>query len=152
MQQMMCHPEADAICALQSSRHMSTALFTEVGEDGMARGLIPLPEFEPDLKQISTAHFGLTLIRASSLKRLPRPWFIPVPDEDGRWSDEKKIDEDINFWRNWKEAGNTLFLANRVPIGHIEVMARWPGEDLQAIFQPINEFNKTGVGPTGVWK
>jgi predicted SAM-dependent methyltransferase len=149
---MMAHPEADAIACVQSSRHLPTALFTVQDEEGKARARISMEEFEPDLKQISTAHFGLTLLRASKLKALPRPWFIPVPDSEGRWVGDDKIDEDINFWVKWRAAGNTLYLANRIPIGHIEVMGRWPGKDLQAIYQPVSEFNKTNRPPEGAWE
>lgn len=152
IQLMMAHPEADAIVALQSSRHLPTALFTVLGDDGKALGQIPLEDLESDLKKIATAHFGLTLIRASKLRELPRPWFHSVPDSDGRWTDEKKIDEDVNFWRKWYLAGNTLFLANRVPIGHAELMVRWPGQDLQVIYQPMREFNETGKAPDGAWR
>jgi hypothetical protein len=152
LQLLMAHPEADAIAALQSSRHLPTALFTVLGDDGTPQGRLPIADFDPDLKAVATAHFGLTLIRSSKLRELPRPWFLPVPDEDGRWTDDKKIDEDIRFWVEWRKAGNTLFVANRVPIGHIEVMARWPGKDLQAIFQPMREFNDTGRPPDGAWE
>jgi predicted SAM-dependent methyltransferase len=149
---MMAHPEADAIAALQSSRHLPTALFTVLDEDGKALGRIPLELMSPDLTKIATAHFGLTLIRADKLRSLPKPWFHSVPDEDGGWADDKKIDEDVNFWRKWNLAGNTLFLANRVTIGHAELMVRWPGADLQAVFQPMREFNETGKAPDGAWQ
>lgn len=151
MQLMMAHPEADAIAALQSSRHLPTALFTVLDADGKARPQIALEELAPDLLKVSTAHFGLTLIRADRLQALPKPWFIPVPDAAGRWSDDGKIDEDINFWVKWREAGHTLFVANRVAIGHAELMVRWPGHDLQAFYQPIREFNDKGA-PEGVWR
>lgn len=150
MQLLMVHPEADAIVALQSSRHLPTALFTVKDENGKNISRIALDEFETDLKKIDTAHFGLTLIRANKLRDLPRPWFHSIPDSDGRWSDDK-IDEDINFWIKWREIGNTLFLANRVPCGHAELMVRWPGKDLQAIFQPMTEFNKTRRPPNEGW-
>jgi predicted SAM-dependent methyltransferase len=39
---MMAHPQADAIATLQSSRHVDTALFTVMGEDGKAVGRIRL--------------------------------------------------------------------------------------------------------------
>lgn len=150
MQLMICHPEADAVCPVQSSRHLPTALFTVRDEKGDARAQIPLDEFKPDLKQISSAHFGLTLIRADKLRALPKPWFHSVPSEANDWHDGH-IDEDIAFWRSWEKAGNTLFLANRISIGHCEVMVRWPGADLQAFFQPVREFNENGP-PAEAWK
>ena len=76
-----------------------------------------------------------------------------MPSLDGQWHyGDDHVDEDINFWARWHEAGNNLFLANRVAVGHIEVMSRWPGKDLQAIYQPMGEFNKTGKAPDAVWK
>lgn len=151
MQLMMAHPEADAIVALQSSRHLPTALFTKRDADGQPIGRLNTEMMEPDLMPVSSAHFGLTLIRAEKLAALPKPWFLPVAAPNGEWHiDSGKIDEDINFWVQWEKAGNTLFLANRVVCGHIEVMVRWPGQDLQAIHQPVREFNETGA-PDGVW-
>lgn len=149
MQLMMVHPEADAIAALQSSRHLPTALFTKKGDDGKPLGRLDTDLMSDDLMRISTAHFGLTLIRADKLRDLPKPWFHAAPDPDGGWHDGH-IDDDINFWVQWEKVGNSLYLANRVPIGHIEVMARWPGKDLQAVFQPVREFNENGP-PAGIW-
>lgn len=149
MQLMMCHPEVDALAPIQSSRHLRTALFTVEGPDGKATGRIPFTAFEPDIQQILTAHFGLTLIRADKLRTLPKPWFYSTPDAEGRWEDGK-IDDDIQFWKAWRENGNTLYLANRVAVGHAELMIRWPGKDLQAIYQPMTEFHKGGV-PDGAW-
>lgn len=150
MQLMMAHPEADAIAPIQSSRHLPTALFTVKGEDGKPMSRLNTEELAPDLKRVDTAHFGLTLIRADKLRALPKPWFQSVPSPAGDWRDGH-VDEDINFWVKWGAAGNTLMLANRVVIGHAELMVRWPGEDLQAFFQPMHEFNKQGV-PAQVWK
>jgi hypothetical protein len=102
------------------------------------------------LKQVPTAHFGLTLIRADKLRALPKPWFHSVPSPAGDWNDGH-VDEDIEFWRKWGRAGNSLYLANRVAIGHAELMVRWPGEDLQVRFQSMTDFQTKGV-PDEVWK
>jgi SAM-dependent methyltransferase len=153
MQLMMAHPEADAITAIQSSRHRPTALFTKRDENDAPMERIAVENMSVDMMQIASAHFGLTLFRADKLKAFPKPWFHSVPSSDGRWQpDDDHVDEDIQFWLNWQKAGNTLFLANRVAIGHIEIMARWPGKDLQTIYQPMGEFNKTGAAPEGTWK
>jgi hypothetical protein len=151
LQLMLCHPEAGAIAALQSSRHLPTALFTVLDDDGKAQGRLPVADFDPDLKEISTAHFGLTLIRTEALRTMPKPWFMPVPDKEGRWSDDGKVDEDIAFWVKLREAGHRLFLANHVVVGHIQEMIRWPGKDLQAVYQEMTEFNKTGHAPDEAW-
>lgn len=153
MQLMMVHPEAHAIAALQSSRHLPTALFTKRDENGDHMGRVLLEDMAGDLMRVSSAHFGLTLIRADRLRALPKPWFHSKPSSDGEWHyGDDHIDEDINFWVNWEKAGNSLFIANRAAIGHLEVMARWPGKDIQAIYQPMSEFNNTGKAPEGAWK
>lgn len=151
MQLLLAHPEADAVTAIQSSRHRPTALFTKRDDDDIPMERIAIEDMASDLMQVSSAHFGLTLLRAEKLEALPKPWFHSVPSSNGDWHDDH-IDEDVNFWVKWKEAGNTLFLANRVAVGHIEVMSRWPGKDLQAIYQPMGDFNKTGKAPDDVWK
>lgn len=149
IQLAMVHPEADAIAPIQSSRHLAPALFTIEGPEGKYQDKVALETMRGDLRPVSSAHFGLTLIRTEKLRSLSRPWFLAQPGADGRWGDDR-VDEDIVFWKKWRAAGNTLFLANRIAIGHMEVMARWPGKDLQAFFQPMNEFNRRGA-PDGVW-
>lgn len=152
IQLMMAHPEADAITAIQSSRHRPTALFTKRDENDVPMERIPIDKMSSDLMQIASAHFGLTIFRSEKIRALPKPWFHSVPSSEGRWQyDDDHVDEDINFWLSWQKAGNTLFLANRVAIGHAELMCRWPGKDLQAIYQPMGEFNKTGKAPEGTW-
>ena len=150
IQLAMAHPEADAIAPLQSSRHVPMSLFTVKGDDGKNLGKINLETMRPDLRAVDTAHFGLTLIRKEKLQALPKPWFHSTPDEEGRWGDGK-VDEDIAFWESWRAAGNTLFLANRIVVGHAELMVRWPGADLQTRFQSMNDFNKNGI-PDFAWK
>ena len=150
MQLMMLHPEADAIAPIQSSRHLKTALFTVDGPEGENAPQLKRTDFDPDLQPVATAHFGLTLIRTSALRRLPKPWFHSVPDADGGWG-EGRIDEDIAFWRKWREAGNSLFLANRVAIGHAELMVRWPDINLEVFYQSMADWQNEGV-PAGTWE
>lgn len=145
MQLMMAHPEADAIAPVQSGRGMDHALFAVDQGGGVSREV-----FEPDLFPITTAHFGLTLIRAEKLAAFGKPWFHDVPAPDGSWGDGRK-DADIDFWLKWKAAGNTLFLANRVVVGHLDVTVRWPGEDFKPIHQPLRDWRADGP-PKEVWK
>ena len=148
---MMTRPDAHAIAAMQSSRHLETALFTVRDEQNEPIPTINTAELQSELLKVSSAHFGLTLIRADKLRSLPKPWFYPVAAPDGTWGDGK-IDEDVQFWENWRKAGNSLFVANRIVAGHMELCVRWPGQDLQVILQPVREFNETGSAPDGVWK
>jgi hypothetical protein len=149
MQLMCCYPEADAIAAVQSGRGKELPLFTIRDERGGNVSETLLSDFDADLKAVSTAHIGLTLIRSEKLRSLPKPWFHDVPASDGSWNDGR-IDADINFWRKWEAAGNSLYIANRVPIGHMELMVRWPGQDLRAIHQEVSEWRKTGK-PEEAW-
>lgn len=151
IQTMMVHPEIDALAPIQSSRHLSTALFTVHDAAGENAPRVPLSDLtDSDVKKVATAHFGLTLIRTAKLKALPKPWFMPVPSPAGDWNDGH-VDEDIEFWRKWARAGNSLYLANRVAIGHAELMIRLPGKDLQVFYESITEFQRTGAFPPETW-
>lgn len=146
---MMLYPEIDALAPIQSSRHVPTALFTVRAPEGSNAPRILRAELAGDTMPVSTAHFGLTLLRTSKLKALPKPWFHSVPSPTGEWNDES-VDEDINFWRKWEAAGNTLHLANRIAIGHAELMARWPDGNLDVHYQPMTDFRAKGV-PAECW-
>ena len=149
MQIVMAHPEVDALAPIQSSRHLPTALFTVRGAEGDNAPSIPRTHFEGEISPVVTAHFGLTMIKASKLRQLPKPWFHSTPSPAGDWN-EGHIDEDIEFWRKWESAGNSLYLANRVAIGHAELMVRWPDQNLNVFYQPTTEFQQNGV-PNEVW-
>lgn len=150
MRLMLLHPEADAICPLQSARGWNSPLMTMVLPDGMDPNKVPKNHFDGDLTQLKTGHFGLTMIRTSALKDLPKPWLWSKPAPDGSWNDGR-VDEDIYFWRQWEAAGKTLFNANRVVVGHLELMIKWPGRDLGVTHQRASDFWKDGP-PKGVWK
>jgi hypothetical protein len=150
MQLMCCHPEVDALAAVQAGRSKDLPLFTVRATNGHNAEQVPAASFAPDLAPVSTAHFGLTLLRTEKLRVLPKPWFRSQPADDGGWGDGH-VDADIAFWRRWDEAGNSLFLANRVPIGHLELMVKWPGPDLRVVHQDIGDWRKTGT-PEGIWQ
>jgi SAM-dependent methyltransferase len=147
---MLLHPEADAICPLQSARGWHTPLMTMELPEGMSPGKVPTSYFSGDLIKLRTGHFGLTLIRTASLKGLSKPWLWSKPAPDGSWNDGR-VDDDIYFWRQWAAAGKTLFNANRVVVGHLELMIKWPGRDLGVFHQRAADFWKDGP-PKGVWK
>ncbi len=144
------HPEADAIAALQVHRREPRPLMTmeHQPEDNVVR--LERAQLRQELLKIGTAHFGLTLLKVSKLNGLERPWFRSVPDENNQWG-ERKIDADIAFWKGWQAAGNSLYLANRVPIGHLEMMIRWPGREMRPILQEPGEFWESGA-PEGIWR
>ena len=142
--------DVDAIAPLQASRTKPSPLMTMNGPDGKKLAEVPADTFDTELTKVATAHFGLTLIRVEALKKLPKPWFLSVPDERGEWG-EGRTDDDIYFWRKFEEYGFGLYQANRVPIGHAELMVRWPGRDFQAIYQHPSNFYSEGK-PSEVWK
>jgi catechol 2,3-dioxygenase-like lactoylglutathione lyase family enzyme len=154
MQLMCCYPDADAIAAVQAGRgSLAGRLFTMRGEDGQNVRQVPADLFEQDLTQVSTAHFGLTLLSADKLRAMPKPWFRDVPDPEGSWN-TGRVDADIAFWNAWNTEGNSLHLANRVPIGHLELTVLWPaplGENTAPLTQPVGEWRASGK-PAAAWQ
>ena len=147
---MLLHPEADAICPLQSARGWSSPLMTVRLPDGIEADKVPRSYFDADLSVLRTGHFGCTLIRAAALKDVPRPLFWAKPAADGTWGDGH-VDDDIYFWRQWEAAGKTLFNANRVVVGHLELMIKWPTRNLGVTHQRVAEFWNHGL-PKEVWR
>lgn len=148
---MRAHPEVDAIAPVQSRRGTKGTLFLLLDDDGeILSGEVPTAHFRKPLVRARTAHFGFTLFRASRLKGLPLPWFWSRPNREGHW-EEDRIDDDIGFWHTWGEAGRNLWIAPRVVIGHLELMIRWPDEQLVAIAQEVAAYHKGGRPPQ-VWR
>lgn len=144
------HPEVDALVPVQVGRQGKQALCTMRTRSGQWLDKIPRETFAGALAPIATGHFGLTLIRASALLKLPHPWFMPEPNRDGQWG-EGRTDEDIYFWKHLKAHGGQAFLANRVVIGHLELMALWPDQNLGVTYQLPKEFYETGR-PANCWR
>ena len=138
------NPHADAVTTMQMGRFSGILLSTESGQ-------ITLEELKNnDLVKIKTGHFGLTVIRASSLKEVVKPWFTAECDSDGEWGDEK-TDEDTYFWNNWELCGKTLYVAPRLVIGHCELLVKYPDEHLQGIYTTTAHFDEFGK-PSDCWK
>ena len=150
VQLMIDHPEADAIIPFQQGRSGMGPLLTIKTKTGQVREIIQRKEFEPDLIKIATGHFGLTLIRTSSLLKLPHPWFKPEPAPNGQWG-PGRIDDDIHFWKKMEEHGMNIFSANRVVIGHLELVVTWPDENLVRVYQTMSDYCENGKLKT-VWK
>lgn len=144
------HPEADALAALQVHRRKATPLMTIATDTGKNAASLPYEAFSDELIKARTAHFGLTLINAKKLRALPMPWLHGQPESNGDWG-EGRIDPDVAFWKNWERAGNTLYVANRVPVGHLEAMIRWPGRKLAATYQHPGDYHDQGR-PDDVWR
>jgi predicted SAM-dependent methyltransferase len=137
------HPEADAIAPVQVHRDMDSHLFVIKDDKGEILKSVPGPMLEGPLTKVSTAHFGLTVIRASALAKLKKPWFLETPDPRGEW-EEGRIDADIHFWQNWEKCGLTLYQANRVHVGHEQTMVTWSGADWKPKHQYMGDYGQQG--------
>ena len=145
------HPEAAAIAATQIGRGHYRMLLTVKGKSGQVRSEIPLKEFqENETTKIASSHFGLTVLRVSDLMDIPHPWFLARPNSDGQWA-PGRIDADIAFWKLLEKHKKTVLSANRVVVGHLELMTTWPSEDGKPIYQLPEKNHKEGK-PKGVWK
>lgn len=144
---MEAFPEVDCVAGLQMRRTVeSQPLFGLVDANGKARSQIPADDLGRNLLPVSHAHFGLTLFRRESLDKLPRPWFTATPGKGGSWaSSSDKVDPDIQFWRDWRNAGLSLYLAPKVPVGHIAEVILWPGEGLETVYQSLSDYEDQGV-------
>lgn len=108
------NPHIDALAALQCRRGSPYPLLTTgSGVDDQAIEISNQPF------KVTTAHFGLTLIRVDALRDVDKPWFYAKPEDDGNWGDER-MDDDIWFWHQWRKAGKTIYVAPSVSIGHLE--------------------------------
>lgn len=142
---MKACPDVDAIFPLQSKRGCQQALFSIGGsKDGRIKAAIAEEELMRHLLPANTGHFGLTIFRASSLRKFPHPWMVPEPSREGRW-DGGHTDADINFWQRFIKAGFKCCLAPRVVVGHLEHVVSWPGKDLKPIFQREDDYAEVGI-------
>jgi len=140
------------ICSLQLNRHTQFALFTHRTQDSGGKysdrlEIVPGTELYP----IATGHFGLTLIRTSALARMKHPWFIGQPAEDGTWTPNKCVDDDITFWQQFERLGMKAFVALHVVIGHLEEFIMWPGPDLKCVYQRAQDYFESGK-PEGLFQ
>jgi hypothetical protein len=88
----------DAVAPLQTKRDDGVPMFTPEGH-GHKIGLVELPNtwFEAVIQPVETAHFGLTLIRSSALKK-PQPrgsWARQRPTDTGATPKKAKTTESI---------------------------------------------------------
>lgn len=134
MQLMAEYPEVDALMPIQMKREEDTVL---AGVEDSSKANHEYAA-DTDLIQVDTGHFGLTFFRLASFAKLKKPWFLPVPNADGEWG-EGRLDEDIYFWKNFRESGLKLCLTPQVLIGHIQLMVTWPGT-LEKGSRPFHQY------------
>jgi len=137
LQQFAQTPEADAMAALQCRRGKGFPLMTIEGQTSQT-----ISDKKPF--RVTTAHFGLTLIRVSALKEVAKPWFFSRPDSDGEYGDDR-LDDDIWFWHQWKEAGKSIYVAPDVSIGHLEETVAIFDDDLNPRIEYLNEWREKNL-------
>lgn len=146
----LAHPQVDALVPLEMSRISGVPLMTVPGADGNAVREIDRAAMDETLLPILTGHFGCTLLKASAVQKMEKPWFLGVPAADGGWGDGR-TDDDTYFWRQWKKAGNAAFCAPRCVIGHAELYIIWPNRNLENTLQHSRDYWRDG-SPMGVWR
>lgn len=143
----------DVVAALQMKRRSDEPLFTMASQDGQRLAEAPRDWFIlNNIVKANTAHFGFTMMRAAALKRMPHPWFLGKPDEDGQWG-PGRVDDDIHFWQVAQEHGVKCGVCTRVIVGHCEVWMKWPDGNMKGVMQHPGDFwDKGGHPPEQAWK
>lgn len=128
-------PDIDALAAMQRRRTDDVPLMAIRGQTSVA--------VEGQPVKVSSAHFGLTVLRMTALADVPKPWFRSVPNEEGEWG-ENRLDDDIYFWRQWEAAGKTVFVEPNVRIGHLQVMVDEYDENFQPRTVYVSDWQRNG--------
>lgn len=140
---MESRPEIDALFPLQIQRERDRVLLTMVDGNGRRLERVDAAIFRSEAVECETGHFGLTFFRADAFRKMGKPWFLGVPEPEGTWGD-RRVDEDIYFWKEWNRCGNRCFVSPRVRIGHLQLNITWPGEDLRTIHQYCTKYGDGG--------
>lgn len=134
------NPQYDCIVPLQIRRGtFEEILATFAGQPDMSQALVP----------ILTGHFGLTVFRRRVFERLSRPWFLPIPDAEGKWG-PGRTDADIYFWNKFAQEGFKAALATQVVIGHGDEVVTWPKFEngkIVKLYQPLYAWHATRRPP-----
>lgn len=148
----------DAVAPLQTKRDDQKLMFTPEGMSAQTGEImLPLEWWEKPAQPADTAHFGLTVLRCDAIRRMPKPWFLGVPNSRGDWADvgeeeTPRTDPDIHFWRQWKACGNSIAISPQVAIGHAELVITWPDQRLKAVHQyPTHFWQAGGRRPAEAW-
>jgi hypothetical protein len=142
-QVMEDNPDIAALCPMQIGRDRSEMLLNMVDENGKSIQTAPVEFFYRDAIDIKNGHFGLTLIRVDALKDFPHPWFLGVPNEEGKW-EERRTDDDIYFWHKMRAAGKRVCATPKVRIGHLQCVITWPKDDFSLVHQYVGKFHDDG--------
>lgn len=148
--------QCDALTGFQTKRDdgrpMITLLGTQESPPDGGKTTLPAEWFAHPVQQVDAIHFGCTVISAAALKRTPKPWFLDEADPKGSWGDGR-VDADMYFWKNFRKAGNRVFVTPRVTLGHGEYKIAWPSASLSgAIFQDTHDFLNNHRKPEDCWR
>lgn len=137
------YPDVDAFVPIQYSRHKHTVMIDM--ETCQTKPLDTESLKNDEITMINSGHFGLTLIRASAFKDLGK-WALAQKIEPHPENAEAMIrySEDIAFWIRWREKGYKVASANRISIGHMELMIIWPDKELRPVVQTPQNFYEVG--------
>jgi hypothetical protein len=122
---LLMHSGYDAVAPLQVKREANAIMLALPGVGADEKTTVSGEFFAKVVQPVETAHFGLTVLRTSALKKMKKPWFLSRANDDGEWTGGH-VDEDIYFWKQWAACGNTLGMATQVSVGHAELMITWP--------------------------
>lgn len=143
---MEIHPEVGILVPLQARRgnkYPMSGMFNDPEGDMVT---VSKGGFVDGVKDVDTAHFGLTMIRLSETEKLEKPWFESKTSDAGDWHRGHK-DADVHFWIKCKKAGIKVALAE-VWIGHLQLMCAWSGaveKNFATHYVDINEVLEGGL-------
>lgn len=141
---METNPDIDALFPLQAKREKDLALMYR--SQPIARGEM----LEHDMIEVDSGHFGLTMLRADSLRDTAKPWFLCEPREDGEYKDGW-LDPDIYFWRKFRAAGHKVCVTPRVSVGHAQMVVSWVTRDLGISHQYRQDYRSFGKPREARW-
>jgi len=150
---LLLHSGYDAIAPLQTKREANAVMFALAGSEVDEKTTVDGDFFQKVVQPVETAHFGLTFLRTSALKKMKKPWFLARANVDGEFTGGH-IDEDIAFWKSWAACGNKLGLATHVSVGHAELMVTWPSRTVEGgkVQQHTTEYWNSGQkAPENAW-
>lgn len=138
------YPDADAIAGWQCSRWRKDTLLAGVRTQHGWGGTVTSDQIKnTDLTPVDNTVFGLTIIKTSAILKMKKPWFQNLPNADGDW-EEGKFDADSYFWHKFREAGNTIYMANKVWIGHLQEVVLWCDSEFNYTKQDLTDWYASG--------
>ena len=141
-------PSIDAIFPCQASRGGDVPLAYGYRFNGSRRSMT----YADDLQECEHGTFAATFVRMDVFRRMAEPWLLSIPGADGSWRGTDKIDSDTYFWKKLDGlnagTGRRVVQHNKVLVGHLELMVRWPNGSATAC-QTLGDWFKTHRPPAG---